>query len=191
MKYFFRKEIDLSIRHRQPNLTMSPYIPDDVFHMIFEYGVMWSIKFRVLNKQIKSKVDERIHQIYTDKIINPKYHVVHDKFDYFPSIMHYFILHIVPILKKTPIKSVSTSDKIHLYTIAFHIWGEFKYKMRFYDCLPELFKKTFEMCKNQENYKHHVKLFYKAILVCVKFMHWETPPLSVKELLMNFDVDDL
>ena len=170
---------------------MSPYIPDDVFHMIFEYGVMWSIKFRVLNKQIKSKVDERIHQIYTDKIINPKYDVVRDNFDYFPSIMHYFILHTIQILKKTPIKRVSTSDKIHLYTIGFHIWGNFKHKMRFYDCLPELFKKTFEMCKNQENYKHHVKLFYKAILVCVKFMHWEKPPLSVNELLMIFDVDDL
>jgi len=190
MKYFFQRR-DWSIRHCQPNLTMSQYIPDDVFNMIFEYGITWSIKFRVLNKQLKSKVDERIHQIYTDKIFNPKYHVVNDKFDYFPSVMHYFILHIVPILKKTPIKSVTTSDKIDLYTIAFHIWGHFKYKMRFYECLPMLFKKTFELCKNQENYKHHVKLFYKAILVCVQFVYLVTKPLSVKELLMNFNVDEL
>jgi len=167
--------------------ALAPYIPDDVFNIIFEYGSMWIIKFRLLNKQIKSKADERMKQVYIDTAVDTSFKIIRSGIDFFPIVLSYFIIHTVSILKKTPIKKVTIRDKIHLYTIAFHIWGRYNYKLRFYDSLPKLLKRTFELCKTQENYKHYVNAFYSAVLQGVQFEFWKVKPLTVKELLIKYE----
>lgn len=164
---------------------MQLYIPEHVFNIIFEYGFLWILSFRLLNKQLKNYADEIIKNIYHNSIerkfmfSNIHTHILISQPDSALISLHYFTIQVANILINTPIHKINIHQHMFIYDIVFHLWG-YRQQFPIYKKLPLLFERSFLVCCNQNNYKYYLKQFYRRILLCVKVI--DSSP-SVEQLL--------
>jgi len=164
---------------------MQSYIPEQVFNIIFEYGLSWVLSFRLLNKQLKQYADEIIKNVYYNSL-ERNYMLNKNNTHVFISeqisssmSLSYFTFHVTNVLMTTPVNKITIMQNMFIYDIVFRLWG---YRQRFsiYKRLPLLFERSFRLCSVQKNYKHYVKQFYRRILLCIKIV--DSSP-SVEQLL--------
>lgn len=172
-------------------------LPIELLDYILSFGFSWMLNFRLINKEMKERVDKVIREtrIYLLKIKQSNVFIFN--YSYYNVLIESkirnnilllsLISEINHVLKVNRNQRISNTICISLYDMVFYTCAYYHLNDTIYSHLERLFDISFQMCLHEGElciaHVNHIKRFYKCIFGGILYYARKVHTLNINDLL--------